>query len=78
MVQLEVRHPKYGTWEPVIRYDTAHGRAHRDWRHADGSVEKTPLPTEDYNQALNYAEIDLKNHWEIYRNQFLEELRNEK
>ena len=78
MVQLEVRHPKHGTWEPVIRYDTAHGRPHQDRQHADGSVDKMPLPIEDYNQALNYAEIDLKNHWETYRNQFLEELEYEK
>ena len=77
MVQLEVRHPKLGTWEWLVRYDTSHGMVHRDERHADGSVEKTPLPTEDYNQALNYAEADLKDHWKIYRIQFLEELKHE-
>lgn len=77
VVQLEVRHPRRGTWHPVIRFDTAHGFAHRDWLHADGSVEKTALPVEDYSQALNYAEADLKEQWQVYRNRFLEELEHE-
>ena len=77
VVQLEVRHPHRGTWLPVVRYDTAHGFAHRDRLHPDGSVEKTPLPIEDYRQALNYAEADLKDQWEVYRDRFLEELEHE-
>ena len=58
----------------LTRYDTAHGFAHRDRQHADGSSEKTPLPLEDYRQALNYAEAELKAHWQTYRQQFLEEV----
>ena len=77
IVQLEVRHPVHGTWVPIVRYDTAHGFAHRDRLHPDGSTEKTPLRVEDYNQALNYAEADLHDHWEEYRNRFVEELRDE-
>lgn len=74
VIQLEVRHPRSATWVPVVRYDTAHGFAHRDRQHADGSSEKTPLPLEDYRQALNYAEAELKAHWQTYRRQFLEEV----
>lgn len=77
VVQLEVRHPRRGTWQPVVRYDTTHGFAHRDWLHADGSSDKTPLPIEDYHQALNYAEADVKDHWQVYRNRFLEEVEHE-
>ena len=76
-VQLEVRHPRQGMWLGVVRYDTAHGFAHRDWLHADGTTEKTPLPIEDYGQALSYAEADLKDHWQDYRDRFLEELKHE-
>src|SRR3990167_7206681 len=77
-VQLEVRHPRTGGWIAIVRYDTAHGVAHRDRLHANGTGEKMPLPIEDYNQALNYAETDLEEHWRVYHRQFLEELEHEK
>ena len=74
VVQLEVRHPRRDTWLPVVRYDTAHGFAHRDRLYADGSSEKSPLPIEDYRQALNYAEAEVKEHWQVYQAQYLKEL----
>lgn len=77
VIQLEVWHPGMGTWAPVIRYDTAHGFVHRDWVRPDGLVEKTPIPIEDYTQALQYAEADLKDNWQIYRSRFLEGLEDE-
>ena len=77
VVQLEVQHPRRGTWLPVVRYDTAHGFAHRDRLHSDGRSEKTALPSQDYTQALNYAEAELKDQWQIYRDRFLEELKHE-
>lgn len=77
LVQLEVRHPRRGTWHPVVRYDTAHGFAHRDWVHPDGTSEKTPLPVQDYRQALQFAEADLKDQWQAYRDRFLKELEHE-
>lgn len=76
-VQLEVQIPS-GNWTPIVRYDTAHGFAHRDWLHADGSCDKIPLLVEDYGQALNYAEGDIKLNWPLYRDRYLEELENEK
>ena len=77
VVQLEVQHPRRGTWLPVVRYDTAHGFAHRDRLHPDGRSEKTALPVQDYAQALSYAEADLKDQWQMYREHFLKELQNE-
>ena len=77
VVQLEVRRRREGQWQGVVRYDTAHGFAHRDWLHPDGRSEKTPLAIEDYGQALNYATADLQEHWPTYRQRFLEELRDE-
>ena len=70
-VQLEVN--LRGKWKPVIRYDTAHGFAHRDIFHVDGRTEKTPFPVSDYNTALTFAELDLRTNWELYRERFLKE-----
>ena len=62
-------------WHPILRFDTAHGFAHRDVLHPDGRVEKTPLPAYDFNEALTLAEEELRRTWEQYRDQFLKELR---
>lgn len=78
VVQLEILHPTIGTWTPIIRYDTAHNFVHKDLIHPNDLVEKTPLPIDDYGQALYYAETDLKDNWQSYRTRFLEELKDEK
>ncbi|MEW6740295.1 MAG: hypothetical protein AB1325_10385 [Nitrospirota bacterium] len=59
-------------WYPVVRYDTAHGFAHRDLLNLKGEIEKTPLFNQDFNDALTFAESDLKSNWEYYKNRFLE------
>lgn len=63
-----------GEWRPVIRYDTAHGFAHLDRMHPDGSVEKVLLPYWDYNEALMFAQYDLKSNWEWYRERYEKEM----
>ena len=61
-----------GIWLPVVRYDTAHGFAHRDILNVKGEeVSKTPLFNQDYNSALTFAESDLKLNWESYKTNFL-------
>ena len=60
-------------WLPVVRYDTAHGFAHRDVLNRHGQATKTPLFNQDLNDALTFAEDDLKTNWELYRGRFLEE-----
>lgn len=60
-------------WHPVVRYDTAHGFAHRDLLSLKGEVKKTPLFNQDYNDALTFAENDLKSNWEYYKKRFLED-----
>lgn len=60
-------------WYPVVRYDTAHGFAHRDLMSLKGSVKKTPLFNQDYNDALTFAENDLKSNLKYYKKRFLEE-----
>ena len=63
-VQLETLDS--GEWWPVVRYDTAHGFAHRDLMDKQGLVQKTPLFNMDYNDALTFAENDLKANWAHY------------
>ena len=58
-------------WRPVVRYDTEHGFAHRDLFDNTGNKKKTPMFTEDYNEALIFAEYDIKSNWKIYKKTFL-------
>jgi hypothetical protein len=59
-----------GEWQPIVRYDTAHGFAHKDMMKADGGTIKQPLFFETYNLAFTYATIDLKINWKKYREDF--------
>jgi len=70
-VQYETR--LSAIWYPVVRYDTAHGFAHRDLLNMKGEAEKTPLFIQDFNDALTFAESDLKTNWQLYKRRFLEE-----
>jgi len=63
-------------WYPVVRYDTAHGFAHRDILNKKGGIKKTPLFNQDYNDALTFAETDLRTNWEYYKQRFFEEEEN--
>ena len=70
-IQLEIF---FGNeWSPVVRYDTAHGVAHKDLIHGDGRVDKIPIFSLDYTDTLTFAEADLISNWHLYRNMFLEE-----
>jgi len=69
-LQLETR--LGGRWQAVVRYDTAHGFAHRDLLNRCGHMRKTPLFNMDYNECLTFAENDLKANWQDYKRHFLE------
>lgn len=53
------------------RYDTEHGFAHRDIIYREGNKLKTPMFTRDYNEALTFAEYDIKSNWRVYKKAFL-------
>ncbi len=72
LVQYEIRIA--GEWFPVVRYDTAHGFAHKDILHPTRMADKEALPFTDYTLALIYAENDLRKNWEKYRAAFLQEV----
>lgn len=67
-VQLEIFVD--GVWRPAIRYDSAHGFAHRGRYFLDGGSAKTELQM-DFNQALTFADEDIKENWRNYRDRFL-------
>jgi len=59
-------------WYAVARYDTSHGYAHRDLLNKNGeTITKTPIFVRDYNDALTFAESDLRANWMIYKERFL-------
>lgn len=57
-------------WRAVVRYDTAHGFAHRDIMHPAGDTEKTEMAVRDHNEALTFAIGDLSENWETYRRRY--------
>ncbi len=59
-----------GKWSVVVRYDSSHDFAHRDQYDVGGKCVKIPLLALNYNQALTFAESDLKANWEVYRQRF--------
>ena len=61
-------------WQPIIRYDTSHGFAHKDIIHYNGEQEKQPLYFADFNMALTYAVQELKISWRWYRMAYEKEM----
>jgi hypothetical protein len=70
-VQIEVFH--VGQWQPVVRYDNAHGFCHRDTIHADGTQEKHPVYYGDANDTFTRAIDELRGNWRDHCNRFLRE-----
>jgi len=57
-------------WKPVVRFDTAHGFAHRDLYRRCGGAIKTPLGM-DFRTARTFAQDDILANWRRYRDLFL-------
>jgi len=60
-----------GIWVPIVRYDCSHGFFHRDILNPNGTKEKKTIGIKDLEDALLYAEQDLKDRWEFYKDKFL-------
>lgn len=58
-------------WTPILQYDCAHGFFHRDVLTPQGEKEKQPIAIENFNDALLYAEQDLKDRWKYYKQRFI-------
>jgi hypothetical protein len=64
-----------GRWHPVVRYDCAHGLAHKDVLDAKGREEKHLLGTADLKEAIAIADADVRQNWQRYKARFLGERR---
>ncbi len=62
-----------GEWQPIVRYDTAHGFAHMDVMKPNGETVQRPLLFETYNLAFTFATLDLKANWKQYKEKFEKE-----
>jgi len=54
-------------------YDTSHGFVHRDLLNIKHEKRKTPLFITDRNDALTFAENDIRDNWELYKERFVRE-----
>jgi hypothetical protein len=62
-----------GRWQPIIRYDTAQGFAHRDIYHARNPPMKEVLAVQDFNEAFTFAIRDIRLLWRYYRDGYEKE-----
>ena len=69
VVQLEFEHQ--GVWKEIVRYDCAHGFAHRDTYNLQGKNAKEELYL-SFEDALTLADEDIDANWEEYKSKFLE------
>ncbi|MDZ7261390.1 MAG: hypothetical protein ONB05_04720 [candidate division KSB1 bacterium] len=63
-------------WVPIVRYDTAHRFFHKDIINPDGTKTRKTFYLE-LNEALTFAEVDIKNNWQQYKSQYLEKMKND-
>lgn len=68
MIQLECRISE--KWYAIVRYDNAHGFAHRDLFRPRYPAEKTQLDVVNLNVALTFAQNDILKNWLTYRRRF--------
>ncbi len=70
VVQLECQIKEEGEWIPIVRYDTAHGYAHRDVLHPKRKEEKVKMSVQDYNEAFTIAMNDVVEKRYEYRRRY--------
>ena len=57
-------------WYPIVRYDYSHGFFHRDILNSKGEKTKQIIQIQNLKDALTYAEQDIKDRWEWYKERF--------
>jgi hypothetical protein len=64
-----------GNWLSIVRYDCAHGFFHRDILKPDGQKEKQVISIDNLKTASKYAEQDIKDRWEWYKERFIKKMK---
>ena len=62
-------------WYPIVRYDCSHGFFHRDLLDPKGKETKQSISIQNIKDALTYAEQDIKDRWEWYKERFKKEMK---
>lgn len=62
-------------WEPIVRYDCAHGFFHKDVLYPNGNKEKTAMAFDSLKSASQYAAQDIKDRWEWYKERYSKKLK---
>ncbi len=62
-------------WVPIVRYDTAHGFAHKDLLNPDGSKEKILIGVVNLNEVLTLADRDINENWKRYKDRFFRRIK---
>ncbi len=62
-------------WRAIVRYDTAHGRPHKDILHPDGTEDKQEFPGYPPEEVLTLGGRDIKANWPRYRVAYEREIR---
>lgn len=62
-------------WIAIVRYDTSHGFFHRDVLSPNGDQEKQTINIANLNDAVLYAEQDLKDRWEFYKSRYIKKMK---
>jgi hypothetical protein len=65
-----------GKWEPLVRYDNAHGPAHRHVFHADGTEDEHPFVAILPETFIDQAQKELIDHATVYLEEFERDLSN--
>ncbi len=63
-----------GEWRTIVRYDTAHGKPHRDVLHPDGTETKEWFTLYNNAETLTIGQRDLTENWQAYRDTFEREM----
>lgn len=61
-------------WVAIVRYDCAHGFFHRDVLMPNGDKENKSIEIDSLKNASKYAEQDLKDRWEWYKERYIKKL----
>ena len=62
-------------WIAIVRYDCAHGYFHRDILSPNKEKEKHTIVIKDLEDALLYAEQDIKDRWKLYKQKYFKRLK---
>lgn len=65
-------------WVAIVRYDCHHGFFHRDILMPNGNQEKTAINMDSLKSASKFAEQDLKDRWEWYKEKYIKKLKTKK